>query len=125
MIRRPPIPTLFPSPTLFRSLAAGAAAAFDPADPAARKAILASTGGVFAACDFVGSDRSLQFALGALAKGGKVVITGLIGGPLSTPIALFPLRALTIQGTPLRRPAQAPARAAPPPARKNPPAPLA
>src|SRR3989442_5827702 len=79
MIRRPPIPTLFPSPTLFRSLAAGAAAAFDPADPAARKAILASTGGVFAACDFVGSDRSLQFALGALAKGGKVVITGLIG----------------------------------------------
>jgi alcohol dehydrogenase, propanol-preferring len=81
------------------ALAAGAAAAFDPADPAARKAILASTGGVFAACDFVGSDRSLQFALGALAKGGKVVVTGLIGGTYSTPIAMFPLRAMTIEGT--------------------------
>jgi propanol-preferring alcohol dehydrogenase len=81
------------------ALAAGAAAAFDPADPAARKAILAATGGVFAACDFVGSDRSLQFALGALAKGGKVVVTGLIGGTYTTPIAMFPLRAMTIEGT--------------------------
>jgi propanol-preferring alcohol dehydrogenase len=81
------------------ALAAGAAAAFDPADPAARKAILGATGGVFAACDFVGSDRSLQFALGALAKGGKVVVTGLIGGTYSTPIAMFPLRAMTIEGT--------------------------
>jgi alcohol dehydrogenase len=81
------------------ALAAGAAAAFDPADPAARKAILAATGGVFAACDFVGSDRSLQFALGALAKGGKIVVTGLIGGTYTTPIAMFPLRAMTIEGT--------------------------
>jgi D-arabinose 1-dehydrogenase-like Zn-dependent alcohol dehydrogenase len=81
------------------ALAAGAAAAYDPADPAARKAILAATGGVFAACDFVGSDRSLQFALGALAKGGKVVITGLIGGTYTTPVAMFPLRAMTIEGT--------------------------
>jgi propanol-preferring alcohol dehydrogenase len=81
------------------ALAAGAAAAFDPADPAARKAILAATGGVFAACDFVGSDRSLQFALGALAKGGKVVVTGLIGGTYTTSIAMFPLRAMTIEGT--------------------------
>jgi len=81
------------------ALAAGAAAAYDPADAASRKAILGSTGGVFAACDFVGSDRSLQFALGALAKGGKVVITGLIGGMYATPIAMFPLRAMTIEGT--------------------------
>jgi D-arabinose 1-dehydrogenase-like Zn-dependent alcohol dehydrogenase len=81
------------------ALKAGAAAAYDPADPAARKAILAATGGVFAACDFVGSDRSLPFALGALAKGGKVVVTGLIGGMYSTPIAMFPLRAMTIEGT--------------------------
>jgi alcohol dehydrogenase, propanol-preferring len=75
-------------------------AEIDPAKrEAALKAILAATGGVFAACDFVGSDRSLQFALGALAKGGKVVVTGLIGGMYSTPIAMFPLRAMTIEGT--------------------------
>ena len=95
----PPIVAEIDSAKREAALAAGAAAAFDPADPAARKAILASTGGVFAACDFVGSDRSLQFALGSLAKGGKVVITGLIGGMYSTPIAMFPLRAMTIEGT--------------------------
>src|SRR5580658_9949552 len=55
------------------ALAAGAAAAFDPADPAARKAVLAATGGVHAVCDFVGSEASLAFAAGVLAKGGKVL----------------------------------------------------
>jgi alcohol dehydrogenase len=82
------------------ALAAGAAAAFDPADANARKALLAATGGgVYAACDFVGSDKSLQFATGALAKGGKVVVTGLIGGTFSTAAAMFPLKAMTIEGT--------------------------
>ena len=81
------------------ALAAGAAAAFDPADPAARKALMAQTGGVQAACDFVGSERSLQFAVGALAKGGKVVVTGLLGGTFTTPVAMFPLKAMTIEGT--------------------------
>ena len=82
------------------ALAAGASAAFDPADPEARRAVLKSTaGGVFAACDFVGSDKSLGFAGGALAKGGKVVITGLLGGNFATPVAMFPLKAMTIEGT--------------------------
>src|SRR5262249_37760477 len=48
------------------ALAAGAARAYDPADPGARKALMAATGGVYAACDFVGSERSLQFATSAL-----------------------------------------------------------
>jgi D-arabinose 1-dehydrogenase-like Zn-dependent alcohol dehydrogenase len=81
------------------ALAAGAGAAFDPADPAARKAVLAATGGVYAACDFVGSDSSLNFAVGTLAKGGKVVVTGLLGGGYSTAVAMFPMRAMTIEGT--------------------------
>src|SRR5438552_8441620 len=81
------------------ALAAGAAAAYDPADPAARKALLKATGGVFGAVDFAGTDGSLGFAAGALAKGGKVVVTGLIGGTYTTPIAMFPLRAITIEGT--------------------------
>ena len=78
---------------------AGAAAAFDPADPEARRALLKSTGGVYAACDFVGSEKSLGFATGALAKGGKVVVTGLLGGNFATPVAMFPLKAMTIEGT--------------------------
>src|SRR5690349_16561024 len=61
------------------ALAAGAAGAFDPSDPNARKKFKAS-GGFYAVCDFAGSDASLNFATGALAKGGKVVVTGLIGG---------------------------------------------
>jgi alcohol dehydrogenase, propanol-preferring len=80
------------------ALAAGAAAAFDPADPGARKAVLAATGGVHAVCDFVGSEGSLGFATGVLAKGGKVVVTGLLGGGFSTAVAMFPLRAMTIEG---------------------------
>ena len=55
------------------ALKAGAAAAYDPADPDARKALIKATGGVCGAVDFVGSDGSLAFASGALAKGGKVV----------------------------------------------------
>jgi len=81
------------------ALKAGAAAAYDPADPNARKALVKATGGVFGAVDFVGSDGSLAFASGALAKGGKVVITGLLGGTYTTPIAMFPLRVFTIEGT--------------------------
>jgi propanol-preferring alcohol dehydrogenase len=80
------------------ALAAGAAAAFDPADPTARKAVLAATGGVHAVCDFVGSEASLAFATGVLAKGGKVVVTGLLGGGFSTAVAMFPIKAMTIEG---------------------------
>jgi alcohol dehydrogenase len=81
-------------------LKAGAAAAYDPSDKDARKALLKATGGgVYGAVDFVGSDGSLAFAAGALAKGGKVVITGLLGGTYTTPIAMFPLRVFTVEGT--------------------------
>ena len=80
------------------ALKAGAAAAFDPADPGARKAVMAATGGVHGVCDFVGSESSLAFATGLLAKGGKVVITGLLGGGFATPAAMFVLRAMTIEG---------------------------
>jgi D-arabinose 1-dehydrogenase-like Zn-dependent alcohol dehydrogenase len=81
------------------ALAAGAAAAFDPADAGARKALLSATGGgVYGACDFVGSERSLAFATGALAKGGKVLVTGLFGGTFTMPVAMFALKAIAIEG---------------------------
>jgi alcohol dehydrogenase len=82
------------------ALASGAQAAFDPADAGARKAIMARTGGgVLAAVDFVGSDRSLAFATGAIAKGGRVVVTGLFGGSFTMPVAMFGLKAMGIEGT--------------------------
>jgi D-arabinose 1-dehydrogenase-like Zn-dependent alcohol dehydrogenase len=78
--------------------ASGAAAAFDPADAGARKAILSRTGGVYGVVDFVGSDHSLQFATGVLARGGKVVVTGLLGGGFAMPAAMFALKAIAIEG---------------------------
>ena len=82
------------------ALAAGAAQAFDPADPQARKAVMAATGGgLHAVCDFVGSDKSLQFSTGILARGGKVVVSGLLGGSFSIPAAMIAIKAITIEGT--------------------------
>ena len=61
----------------------------------ARKRLIKATGGgVFAACDFVGSEQSLAFATGALAKGGKVVVTGLLGGN-------FTMVAKNLSGSPM------------------------
>jgi alcohol dehydrogenase, propanol-preferring len=81
------------------ALAAGAAQAFDPSDREARRAIMAATGGLRAVCDFVGSDKSLQFATSVLARGGKVVVTGLLGGNFSIPTAMIPIKAMTIEGS--------------------------
>jgi D-arabinose 1-dehydrogenase-like Zn-dependent alcohol dehydrogenase len=81
------------------ALAAGAREAFDPSDPNARKALLKASGGIYAAVDFAGSDKSLNFAVGVLAKGGKVVVTGLIGGGYATAVAMFALKAMAIEGT--------------------------
>jgi alcohol dehydrogenase len=100
---------LFPQPPIVAdidagkreaALKAGAAAAFDPADREARRALIKSTGGgVFAVCDFVGSEKSLAFATGALAKGGKVVVTGLLGGNFPLAATMFVLKAMTVEGT--------------------------
>ncbi len=81
------------------SLASGAKDIFDPADPNTRKALLKASGGIYAVCDFVGSDKSLNFATSVLAKGGKVLVTGLLGGGYSTAVAMFPLKAMSIEGT--------------------------
>lgn len=81
------------------ALSRGAGAAFDPADPAARKAVVAaSNGGVGGAIDFVGSDKSAAFAYGALAKGGRLVIAGLIGGEMKLSVPTLPLRGVAIEG---------------------------
>jgi alcohol dehydrogenase len=81
------------------ALAMGATAAFDPSDPDARKALMKLTnGGALAVCDTVGSDRSLAFASGTLARGGKVLVTGLFGGTFSMPAAYFALKAIAIEG---------------------------
>jgi propanol-preferring alcohol dehydrogenase len=100
LFRQPPLVADIDAEKRKAALDAGAAQAFDPADPQTRKAILAATGGgLFAACDFVGSDKSLQFSTGVLARGGKVVVSGLLGGSFSIPAAMIAIKAITIEGT--------------------------
>ena len=82
------------------ALDAGAQAAFDSADPAAAKAVRRATGGgVSGAVDFVGSEASFGFADAVVRKGGRIVVVGLMGGRMSMPLPLFPLRALTVSGS--------------------------
>ncbi len=99
LFREPPIVADIDAEKRNAAIAAGAAQAYDPSDPQARKAIMTATGGVLAACDFVGSDKSLQFATGLLGRGGKVVVTGLLGGSFSIAAAMFGIKAITIEGT--------------------------
>jgi D-arabinose 1-dehydrogenase-like Zn-dependent alcohol dehydrogenase len=100
LFRQPPIVADIDAAKRDAALAAGAAQAFDPSDPQARKAIMAATGGgVMSAGDFAGSEKSLQFATGVLARGGKVVVTGLLGGTFAMPVAMFAIKAMTIEGT--------------------------
>jgi D-arabinose 1-dehydrogenase-like Zn-dependent alcohol dehydrogenase len=84
-----------------QALAAGAAAAFDPRDPAAAKQVREWTGGgCAAAIDFVGRPETAQFGLDCLQqKGGTLVVVGLYGDRLELPLPLLPLRILTIRGS--------------------------
>ncbi len=94
------------------ALKLGATEVFDPADAGARKAIAKSTakstgGGVGAAVDFAGSDKSLGFAQSVVAKGGAAIVVGLLGGSFTLPVPMFPLRALTVMGSYVGSPAEA------------------
>jgi alcohol dehydrogenase len=100
LFHQPPIVADIDAAKRDAALAAGAAQAYDPSDPQARKAVMAATGGgVMGACDFAGSEKSLQFATGVLGRGGKVVVTGLLGGTFTMPVAMFAIKAMTIEGT--------------------------
>ena len=81
------------------ALARGAAACFDPLDGNARRAVLTSIGPADASIDFVGSELSVNFAQGIVGKGGAAVVVGLMGGLLTLPVPMFPLRELAILGS--------------------------
>jgi len=82
------------------ALDAGAAGVIDPAAPGALDAAFAaSQGGFVAAIDFVGTAETAGFAVGALQKGGTLVMVGLFGGLLTLPTLIFPARQLRIIGS--------------------------
>src|SRR5690606_6732028 len=82
------------------ALAAGADAVYNSKEPDALKKLKVETGGgAAAAVDFVGSTPSLNFANGAIRRGGEVVVVGLFGGKFATPIPAFPSRPFSTVGS--------------------------
>ncbi len=79
------------------ALAAGAAEAVDPEDPAVRDRLLKS-GGFASAIDFVGAEATVRFGLGLLRKGGQICVVGLFGGAMELPLVWLPSRAISISG---------------------------
>lgn len=79
------------------ALAAGAAQFVDPSGAdAGRELVRATRGGVAVAIDYVGAAQSVMFGFNALAKGGTVIIVGLFGGAANLPVAMIPLKAVSI-----------------------------
>ena len=77
----------------------GVTRTFNSSDPQTAKAIRKSTGGAYAALDFVGAEASVNYGLGCLRKGGMLVIIGLYGGAFSMPIPFIPMNARIIVGS--------------------------
>lgn len=82
------------------ALEAGAEIAIDPNAADAAAQLTAFSGGrLTAVLDFVGAESTSALALGAMSKGGKLVLIGLFGGELKYPLPMFPLRMLTVMGS--------------------------
>ena len=77
----------------------GASVAYDPSEPDIVKRILKETeGGFDEVVDFAGNEKSMAFAMGVLARGGKIVISGLMGGNFSIPMVQWVYKRMTIEG---------------------------
>ena len=66
---------------------------------AAQKLKQLTQGALYGAVDFVGSAETANLVLGALRKGGKLILVGLFGGEIPLSIAVTILRAITVQGS--------------------------
>lgn len=79
---------------------AGATATLDAREDGAAARLKEITGGaLYGALDFVGAANTAELAVGALRKGGKLVLVGLFGGEIRLSIAAAILRAVTVQGS--------------------------
>jgi D-arabinose 1-dehydrogenase-like Zn-dependent alcohol dehydrogenase len=82
------------------ALAAGALAAIDAKAADAAQQIQAAThGGARAVLDLVGATPTVTLAVAACARGGHIVICGLMGGDITLALPVIPMRPLTIQGS--------------------------
>lgn len=81
------------------AIKSGAKAAVDGAGEDPAKEVLAAAGGpILAMIDFVNSSTTAQLAFGLLAKGGKMVQVGVMGGELNLSLVGLIFKAATIMG---------------------------
>jgi len=77
----------------------GAAAAYDPAEADVAKRMIKETDGGFdEIVDFAGNEKSMAFATAVVARGGKIVVSGLMGGSFSLPMVQWVYKRMTIEG---------------------------
>src|SRR6202044_2073793 len=77
----------------------GAAVAYDPSEADVVKRIIKETeGGFDGVVDFAGNEKSMAFAVAALARGGKIGVSGLMGGNFSLPMWQWIYKRMTIEG---------------------------
>ena len=77
----------------------GASVAYDPSEPDIARRILKETAGGFdEIVDFAGNEKSMSFAVSVLARGGKIVVSGLMGGNFSLPMVQWIYKRMTIEG---------------------------
>ena len=77
----------------------GAAVAYDPAEPdVVKRMIKESEGGFDEIVDFAGNEKSMAFAVSVVARGGKIVVSGLMGGNFSLPMVQWIYKRMTIEG---------------------------
>lgn len=82
------------------ALAAGALAVIDgKAADAARQIVQVTNGGARAVLDLVGSTSTVTLAIASCARGGHIVICGLMGGDITLSLPIIPMRPLTIEGS--------------------------
>jgi D-arabinose 1-dehydrogenase-like Zn-dependent alcohol dehydrogenase len=82
------------------ALKEGAKAVVNGRDPEVVKKIQAAAGGpLYGAVDLVGSENTSGPALGALRKGGKLIVVGLYGGEIPVSLVMVVQRAWRIQGS--------------------------
>jgi propanol-preferring alcohol dehydrogenase len=82
------------------ALAAGALQTIDARAPDAAQQIQQATGGgARAVLDLVGATPTVSLAMAASARGGHIVICGLMGGDLTLALPVIPMRPLTLQGS--------------------------
>jgi len=82
------------------ALKAGAIAAIDAKAPDAVAQVQAATnGGARAVLDLVGATPTVTLATAACARGGHIVICGLMGGDITLSLPVIPMRPLTLQGS--------------------------